>query len=130
MLIFASLTLGCEMATVDIRATGLKTLFPGRVSGLLAISLVLFVIAAVALAYNLARLKESFAWVEHTNEVLRYLSQLERTMLEAESGERGYLLTGETEYRDNYLRASGDVIRAIDSLSRLVSDNSLQAPRV
>lgn len=121
---------GIAMAADAVGLASWRRMFPGRVSGLLAVSLALFVVAAVALAYNLTRVKESFDWVEHTNEVLRYLSQLERTMLEAESAERGYLLTGETQYRDNYLRASRDIPRAIESLGKLVSDNPVQGPRV
>jgi CHASE3 domain sensor protein len=73
-----------------------KSTLPGRVSGFVAIAVGLFVGAAVALNLNLSRLRDSFAWVEHTNEVLRNISASETALLEAESGERGYLLTGET----------------------------------
>jgi CHASE3 domain sensor protein len=72
-----------------------KSKLPGRVSGSVAIALGLFVGAAAALNLNLFRLRDSFAWVEHTNEVLRNISASERALLEAESGERGYLLTGD-----------------------------------
>jgi two-component system, LuxR family, sensor kinase FixL len=76
-------------------------MLPGRVSAFVAIALGLFVGAAVALNLNLSRLKDTFAWVEHTNEVLRNISASERALLEAESGERGYLLTGESSYLDS-----------------------------
>jgi len=65
-------------------------MLPGRVSGFLAIALGLFIGAAVALNLNLPRLRDSFAWVEHANQVLRNISASERALLEAESGERGY----------------------------------------
>ena len=64
-------------------------ILPGRVPALLAIALALFIVAVVALNANLVRLKESFSWVEHTNEVLRDISAIERALLEAESAERG-----------------------------------------
>ena len=60
--------------------------------GLLSVTLALFLV--VALTFNLNRLRDSFAWVEHTNEVLRNISAVERALLQAESAERGYLLTG------------------------------------
>ena len=48
-------------------------------------------------------MRESFDWVRHTNEVLRQLSVAERRLLEAESAERGYLLTGERSYLESGL---------------------------
>jgi CHASE3 domain len=81
-----------------------KSMLPGRVSGFV-IALGLFVGAAVALNLNLSRLRDSFAWVEHTNEVLRNVSASERALVEAELGERGYLPTGDASYLDSYNRS-------------------------
>jgi CHASE3 domain sensor protein len=74
-----------------------KTTPSRQVSALVATAIALFVVAAVALAFNLTRLRESFGWVEHTNEVLRNISSSERALLEAESSERGYLLTARNQ---------------------------------
>jgi hypothetical protein len=52
----------------------------------MAIALGLFVATAMALNLNLSRLRDSFAWVEHTNELLRNISVSERALLEAKSG--------------------------------------------
>ncbi len=54
-----------------------------------AIALGLFVVAALALGVNLARQRDSYGWVQHTNEVPHNISAVERAILEAESGERG-----------------------------------------
>jgi PAS domain S-box-containing protein len=104
-------------------------MLPGRVSGLLALAFGLFVIAAIALTLNLVHLKESFGWVEHTNEVLRNISGAERALLEAESGERGYLLTGENSYLESYNRAQAEVPRSLEALRRLILDNHDQTSR-
>jgi CHASE3 domain sensor protein len=95
-----------------------------------AIALALFVGAAVAVNLNLSRLKETFAWVEHTNEVLRNISASERALLEAESGERGYLLTGERSYLDGYNRSQVQIPKLLDLLTQLVSDNPDQTQRL
>ena len=87
-----------ERAIGAIRSTGWKLALPGRASATLAVALGLFVVATIALAVNLTLQRDSLDWVEHTNEVLRTVSALERSILEAKSGERGYLLTGETSY--------------------------------
>jgi two-component system, LuxR family, sensor kinase FixL len=101
-----------------------------RVSGLLAVALVLFVGAAVALAFGLSKVKERFFWVEHTNEALRSVAATERALLEAESGERGYLLTGESSYLDSYNRSQADIPRLLTTLKQLVADNAEQTRRL
>ena len=50
---------------------------------LVVIALVLSLALAAALSFNLSRMRESFDWVRHTNEVLRQLSVAERRLLEA-----------------------------------------------
>jgi two-component system, LuxR family, response regulator FixJ len=104
---------------------------PSRlVPALLAAALGLFIIAVVALAFNLVRLKSSFSYVEHTNEVLRNISSSERALLEAESGERGYLLTGESSYLDSYNRSRALLPAGLEALRQLVSDNPVQIRRL
>ena len=100
---------------------------PSRlVAGLLAAAIGLFIVAAVALAFNLTRLKSSFSFVEHTNEVLRNISSSERALLEAESGERGYLLTGESVYLESYNRSRDLLPKILEALRQLISDNPVQ----
>lgn len=98
--------------------------------GLLSVALALFLVAGVALTFNLNRLRDSFAWVEHTNEVLRNISAVERALLQAESAERGYLLTGGDSYRDSYAGASAEIPRLLETLKGLVSDNPVQSQRL
>jgi two-component system, LuxR family, sensor kinase FixL len=100
------------------------------VPGLLSVALALFLVAGVALTFNLNRLRDSFAWVEHTNEVLRNISAVERALLQAESAERGYLLTGGDSYRDSYAGASAEIPQLLETLKGLVSDNSVQGQRL
>jgi len=98
----------------------------GPVSGALAVAVGLFITAAIALAVNLNRQRESFEWVDHTNDVLRYASTLEKQVLEAESAERGYLLTGESTYLDAYKRAEAGIPKSLGALQHAVSDNPNQ----
>ncbi|WP_338834285.1 CHASE3 domain-containing protein [Bradyrhizobium septentrionale] len=106
-----------------------KTTPSRQVSALVATAIALFVVAAVALAFNLTRLRESFGWVEHTNEVLRNISSSERALLEAESSERGYLLTAEISYLDSYKRSRVSLLTGLETLRQLVSDNPTQIRR-
>ena len=117
-------------ASGSIASTRWGLMRPGPVSGTLAVAVGLFVAAAVALAVNFSRQSESFGWVEHTNEVLRNISALEKGVLEAESGERGYLLTGESSYLDSYNRAQADIPKLLEAVRQAVSDNPRQAQRL
>ena len=119
-----------EVASATISPRRWKLARPGAVSGMLAIAVGLFVAAAIALAVNFSRQRESFGWVEHTNEVLRNISALEKGVLEAESGERGYLLTGESSYFDSYNRAQADIPKLLEAVRQAVSDNPRQAQRL
>jgi two-component system sensor kinase FixL len=90
----------------------------------------MFIAAAIALAVNLNRQRESFEWVDHTNVVLRYTSALEKEVLEAESAERGYLLTGESTYLDAYKRAEAEIPKLLGALRNAVFDNPNQVQRL
>jgi CHASE3 domain sensor protein len=119
-----------EDTSGTIRSGGWKLILPGPVSATLAIAVGMFVVAAVALSVNLTWQRDSFGWVEHTNKVLRTVSALERRILEAESGERGYLLTGESGYLDSYSRSQDDIPKLLEALRQAVSDNPGQVQRV
>ena len=104
--------------------------FFGSVTGLLAFALVLFAIAAIFLGVNLTRLRQSFGFVQHTNEVLRNLNAAERQLLTAESGERGYLLTGDVSYLTSYTQARDDLPKTLATLQQLTADNPAQLARL
>src|SRR6476659_5718636 len=97
--------------------------------GLVAITIGLIVLLALALNYNLARLRDSFGWVEHTNSVIRVLNVGSRAILMAESSERGYLLTGDRSYLETYKLARADTLRLMDALEERVADNAEQTAR-
>jgi len=107
-----------------------KLSWPGPVPILLGVAVALPVIAAIALGFNLLRLRESFGWVEHTNEVLRNISAVERALLEAESAERGFLLTGESSYFDSYNRSQAEMAGWIGALRQLTLDNPSQTQHI
>jgi two-component system sensor kinase FixL len=123
----------CRMAAAKITlgaTNGWKWPLPGRVPLLLGISLSLLVAAAIALTVNITRLRDSFAWVEHTNEVLRQIADIERALLTAESGERGYLLTGQNSYLESHNRAQAEMPGLLAALQKLISDNPAQTQRL
>jgi CHASE3 domain sensor protein len=83
-----------HMAAKPIQLAIGKRKLPLKVLILAIVTLTLPLVLAAVLSFNLIRMGESFAWVRHTNEVLRQLSAAERRLLEAESAERGVPANG------------------------------------
>jgi CHASE3 domain sensor protein len=73
---------------------------------------------------------ESFEWVSETLEIQRELATVEARMSEAESGQRGYLLTGQTGFLAPYTAASSDVRTRVAYLRRLLSNSPAQLRRL
>jgi signal transduction histidine kinase/DNA-binding response OmpR family regulator/CHASE3 domain sensor protein len=69
---------------------------------------------------------ESTRLVAHTQEVRAVLSDLYSSIADAESAQRGYLLTGETSQRAHYVQLTEDVPAQRDTLAQLVNDNPTQ----
>jgi two-component system sensor kinase FixL len=103
---------------------------PGLVTLLFGVALLLLVAAGIALALNLGRLRDSGARVDLSNEVLRRIADIERTLLTAESAERGYLLTGDSGHREAFERAQAEMAGVLEALRTLVAGNPDQAARL
>src|ERR1700722_3552723 len=68
----------------------------------------------------------SGVWVIHTRQVEFELSQTESLLKDAETGQRGFLYTGEEKYLDPYRQAAGQITSHVDVLARLTTDNPRQ----
>jgi CHASE3 domain sensor protein len=65
-------------------------------------------------------------WVVHTHQVQVELSDTLALLTDAETGQRGYLYTGQEQYLAPYDRAVRQVDLQIDDLAGLTADNSRQ----
>jgi len=68
--------------------------------------------------------------VEHSLRVLRASALLLATIEDAETAERGYLLTGDDRHLDQYQAALSNQRQASQNLRRLTADNSRQQARI
>ena len=96
-----------------------------------------FVIATAILVFvgclsyrNTARFAEATRWREHTYEVLNSLDNAVGRLTDAETGQRGYLLTGDEAYLEPYRAAITNADHTIESLKSLTSDNPNQQKRI
>jgi PAS domain S-box-containing protein len=69
-------------------------------------------------------------WVTHTRQILFELAQTESLLKDAESGQRGFLYTGDPKYLAPYNLAVPQIQSHIDDLSRLTADNPRQQSNI
>ncbi len=110
------------------RVVGQATL-RGRLFALALIAVVILLVGLVALVSVRAYRVDSEA-VAHTHEVQRTLAEVLQRLVDAETGQRGYLLTDDARYLDPYRRAGGDIERAFTRLHTLLEDNAAQLARL
>jgi methyl-accepting chemotaxis protein len=77
-----------------------------------------------------AKLIDSAEWVRHTHEVLNELDNVLSAFKDAETGQRGYIITGEARYLEPYQGARDTVDRKLKHLRELTSDNPSQQQRL
>src|SRR3954452_8961505 len=82
---------------------------------------VLAILAAngVVTLLNLRTIDESNRWIDHTREVVIQLEKALSTLKDAETGQRGYLLTGDDQYLEPFRVASDRMDGVLDRLARL-----------
>ncbi len=81
-------------------------------------------------AYSFSGLRGATEWLRHTDEVKIKIARLQSTLLDAETGARGYLVTGLPAYLGPYDRARGAWKRQLDEVRALTSDNPEQQVRL
>ena len=83
-----------------------------------AVGLVIIVAIGVSAYVSTQRLLEANRWVTHTHEVLEGLEHVLSVLTDAETGQRGFVLTGEERYLEPYHAATGQVQHDIDDAGR------------
>jgi PAS domain S-box-containing protein len=89
----------------------------------------LLVIAGIGV-WTLRQVAESDFWVDHTREVISTNQRLLSDVKDAESAERGYIITGDQGYLDPYRSASADIPPRVEKLLQLTADNPTQQRRI
>jgi methyl-accepting chemotaxis protein len=91
--------------------------------------LVMMIVGAVSYD-STTKLIDSAEWVRHTHEVINGLDEVLSSMKDAETGQRGYIITGETRYLEPYRGAHDEIDQKLKSLRELTSDNPHQQQRL
>jgi PAS domain S-box-containing protein len=96
----------------------------------LGVALGLLAVNAAISYRNTLKLIENEQSVSHTHQVLAKLEQTISTLKDAETGQRGYLLTGKERYLEPYQSAIARVNQQVDDLRQLTADRPRQQQRI
>ncbi len=91
-----------------------------------SIGLILFGVVGIAAYINTQGLIEHNKRMAHTNDVLENLEGVLSTLKDAETGQRGFILTGQDRYLEPYSQAAGAMQDRLAALTDLTADNPKQ----
>ena len=104
--------------------------FGRKIAAGFALSFVLLM-AIGAIAYTgINKLLSTSHWVTHSHEVLERMAGVLSLLKDAETGQRGYLITGEEAFLAPYRTGAVDVLIAVRELRNLTADNPMQQKRI
>ncbi|MBW4456599.1 MAG: EAL domain-containing protein [Nostoc indistinguendum CM1-VF10] len=87
-------------------------------------------IIGLASYLSLLEYQDNAQWVIHTREVLEKTQELISQVSDAETGQRGYILTGKQRYLAPYNRANNEISHKVKVLRKLTADNPNQQRRI
>ncbi|HEX3717125.1 MAG TPA: CHASE3 domain-containing protein [Verrucomicrobiae bacterium] len=94
------------------------------------LALAILAIIGVVAYQSIAKLTDTADWVAHSHQVMETLESVLSTMNDAETGQRGYLLTGEDDYLAPYTAAQRAIDGQVKTLRELTQDNPSQQRRL
>jgi CHASE3 domain sensor protein len=94
------------------------------------ISTVLLLVSLVSSLYSTKELVDSSKMVNHTNEVLIEAENLISYMKDAETGQRGYIITLDPVFLEPYKQAKINVNTSTQHLKSLTLDNPIQQQNI
>jgi len=96
----------------------------------LAVAFALLLAAGLLALRDQRQAELAGAWVRHTLLVLQQTEAVSAALLRAETGQRGYVLTGDPHYLEPYQRARDEIERDVETLRALTADNAAQQARI
>jgi methyl-accepting chemotaxis protein len=104
--------------------------FGRRIAMGFALSFILLIAIGAVSYTGINKLLRTSNWVTHSHEVLEHIGDVLSELKDAETGQRGYLLTGDEAFLAPYRTGSGDVLIQTNALRTLTADNPNQQKRV
>jgi len=104
--------------------------FAHRVFVVLTLAVLLNVFALYTAERSYRELHKAAGWVRHTQQAENLVEHVYRLTVDAETGQRGYLLTGDDAFLEPYSQARERISEKVARLRDLVADNPVQAAQL
>jgi PAS domain S-box-containing protein len=102
---------------------------PSVVAALIAAAALILFVGFAALREQ-ARTLEAGDWSRHALQVVRQVDAVLQRVTDAETGQRGYIITGERSYLEPYQRALKSLPRSLKRLRKLTLGSPVQQARI
>jgi len=104
--------------------------FGRKVGGGFALTVIALIVIAVSGYRTANKLIENDHWVAHTHQVRRQIAELLVQLLSAETGGRGFVISGQDDFLEPYTAALGTIDKVHAELRQLTIDNPAQTQRL
>jgi CHASE3 domain sensor protein len=104
--------------------------FGRKIAAGFALSLILLMAIGTVAYSSISKLTTISQWVTHTHEVLEHIAGVLSALKDAETGQRGYVITGEDAFLEPYHTGSGEAANIVKELRKLTADNPNQQKRI
>jgi PAS domain S-box-containing protein len=95
-----------------------------------AVALACLALVGLASYLSIRGLEGSARWVDHSQQVLASLNSLFAVLTDAETAERGFVITGDVDYLNPYRKSLLDMEKTHQQLLQLTADNPAQQQRL
>ena len=95
-----------------------------------SVALISIVLISITAFINFRESQETMRWVHHTQEVIAQANLLTKQLLDMETGERGFLITGDETFLEPYHSGKREFDETLNRLIKTVSDNPTQMERL
>ena len=91
-----------------------------------SISIVILIVSSTASFLSINSLLKSNQLVNHTQQIIYNLNNSQRIVLEAQTGVRGFLVTGNDDFLQRYLQSKIELAEVVKELEVLTTNNNKQ----
>ena len=95
-----------------------------------AVPVVAIVLIVIVVQSSISSLLQANHWVDHTHKVINEGKAILSSMVDMETGMRGFLITGKDEFLEPYIAGQQTFSSTVSKLKQTVSDNPAQVDRL
>lgn len=91
-----------------------------------SVTWVLMIVVSYIAFNSITSLNETANWISHTYEVIEHTSGIEKSVLDMETGVRGFVIVGKNNFLKPYENGKAHLSKLLDETELLISDNPQQ----